>query len=1352
MNAWRLLSVTLFCVATCQSGTVQAISNTEREFFETRIRPVLVEHCYQCHNSAETAEGGLVVDHRSAIQRGGDGGVVIVAGKPNESRLIMVLRHQIEDLEMPEGGPKLEDAVVADFEKWIQMGAPDPRDSPPTQQQIQQATSWEQTLERRKKWWSFQPIAMVELPGADGANKNPIDRLIGHALESANLAASPTVDSPTLVRRLYFSLTGLPPTADEAIEWTREIDAAASQNMVIEQLIDELLRSPRFGERWARHWMDWIRYAESHGSEGDPKIENAWMYRDYLIRALNQDVPYNQLLKEHVAGDLMPSPRINTELGINESVIGTAHWRMVFHGFAPTDALDEKVRFIDDQINVFSKAFMGLTVSCARCHDHKFDAVSQADYYALFGVLASCRPGRNVVDVPSKQYLHRDSLTKLKSQIKDVVATQWLSATDLAAKRLLSANSNSAKAGGLAAAFFEIRKKVDEGNTFQSAWNTQIELQSKRLETVTSFANQPSEHRWDLANHSDQKQWHSFGVGLEGESDAGQFSIATDGDGLLQGIYPSGIYSHGISTKHPGRLTSPDFLVDKDSTLWVQATGGDDSSLRYVVQDYPRSGTVYPVTKLQDSWRWQRFDIGYWNGESVHIELTTAMDAPLLTASKPRSWFGVRRAIVTDKNVQTPPAAVEALLPIIQATAETPPKDLTELSIVLQSVIGDAIEAWKNGSATDSQALLLHECLSMGALSNSIAAIPAVADLVKKYRAFEAEIPVPLRVPGLEEFEGSDQALMIRGNHKRLGEVIPRRFLEAIDRTAYLSKLSGRMELAEDLVRDDNPLTKRVIVNRIWHHLFGRGIVSTPDNFGRLGNVPSNPELLDWLATRFARDGWSMKKMIRLIVTSDTWQRSSHPQPGVAQADPENRLFAHMNVRRLEAESIRDSLLAVSGRLENQLYGSPVATSSPRRSVYVKVVRNALDPFLRAFDFPEPFSSVGKRDVTNVPAQSLAMMNDALVAGYANDWAKRTLEQSGLESNQQRVTQMFIDAFGRSPSGEEIDRSLNFLQQTRLQVSQHAQARDALKGEIEQIQSCVDGRLKLARESMAEPNPLKQEAASIELPPPISEWDFVDGMDDRIGKLNLALKGGAVQNDNGLVVRSGGHAVSDPLSSVLVEKTMEVWVKLDTLDQRGGGVMTIQTPDGRLFDSIVFAEKDARQWLSGSNNFSRTESFGGELESEASEHPVHLAITYHADGTITGYRNGKRYGESYKSSGPLRFEPNNTIVSFGVRHLPAGGNRLLAGAILKARLYGTALTAEQIAASVSGSKVFVPDRVILEQLPKAEREKIVADRLTLSKLTAKLQTLPESKLSETQQAWAELARAMFCFKEFIYVR
>ncbi|MBT7740454.1 MAG: DUF1549 domain-containing protein, partial [Opitutae bacterium] len=395
------------------------------DFFESKIRPVLVEHCYECHNSSGKAKAKLILDFKDGLLKGGSEGPAIVPGKPEESLLLQTIRHEFEDLRMPKDGPRLDKEVLEDFRKWIAMGAPDPRDKPPSAEQLAKTTSWEAVRERRKKWWSFQPVVNATAPkGKDKAwSGHPVDKFLLARMNEAKVTPNDEADALAVLRRLSFAITGLPPTPEQQETYAKA--AAENTETATEKLVEELLAKPQFGERWGRHWMDWVRYADSHGSEGDPNIPNSFRYRNYLIRALNADVAYDQLVREHLAGDLLPDPRVNDDLGLNESAIGTAHLRFVLHGFAPTDALDEHVRFTDDQIDVVTKAFLGLTVSCARCHNHKFDAISQKDYYALFGILSNGRPAQRVIDSPALLKKNVAELAEVKTRIRGELAKAW---------------------------------------------------------------------------------------------------------------------------------------------------------------------------------------------------------------------------------------------------------------------------------------------------------------------------------------------------------------------------------------------------------------------------------------------------------------------------------------------------------------------------------------------------------------------------------------------------------------------------------------------------------------------------------------------------------------------------------------------------------------------------------------------------------------------------------------------------------------------------------------------------------------------------------------------------------------
>lgn len=1329
---WTASVFILFALISPCSLADEKLTGKELEFFELRIRPVLVEHCYQCHNSSETAEAEVRLDFREGLRESltQDGDKY----STSESTLLQAIRHEIQGSEMPEGGPKLDDAVVADFEKWLEMGAPDPRADPPSMKELSALTSWETQLANRKQWWSFQPIRRPALPEVNEPDwQAPVDRFILSEMHKQHLSPSLQADPATLIRRVYFALIGLPPPYDKVQSFVQN-----PSNKAFEAIVAKLLESKHFGERWARHWMDWVRYAESHGSEGDPRLVGAELYRDYLIRALNEDVPYDQLLMEHVAGDLLPNPRVNSELQINESLIGTAHWRMVFHGFAPTDALDEKVRFTDDAINTFSKAFLGLTVSCARCHNHKFDAISQADYYAMFGILASTRPGRAAIDLPEKQNRHKERLAELKTEIRAALAKGWQQRLHATEQRL------SAKDRNLMGALTGIKWKSETSTA--DYWRRLEEAFGAYQNQEEQFEASEKAVSWDLAAKKDYRSWFTHGAGLaDSPALAGSFVVTTSGDQILKQVLPGGAYSHLLSDKHAARLESADFKLDGKYRVWLQVAGEGKAMSRYVVQNYPRNGTVFPVTEHRSrDWRWQNYDVKYWEGDDVHIELTTANDAPLLVKNQDRSWFGLRRVAVTAIDQAGPPSQdMSWLKPIIESAGEGGPKDPTELARLLTGVIEEAVEAWQAGEATDSQALLLDRCIVEQVLSNDLKQLPELGDLLIRYRELESDVPVATRVPTLSEWQAKDSPLFARGDHRQPETAVPRRFLEAIDDSPYRTRQSGRLELARDLLRADNPFTSRVIVNRVWHHLFGAGIVETTDNFGRLGSQPSHPELLDYLADRFRKeDRWSLKSLIRQIVLSETWQQASAPSTAAQANDPANRYLSHANVRRLEAEAIRDALLSAADSLDDSLFGRPVGGESNRRSVYVNVIRNRLDPFLTTFDAPVPFSTKGRRDVTNVPAQSLLMINNPRVRGLARTLAERT---AGESDEAVRVAKMWAAAFNRPPSADESMAMLKFVhglqagyETQQLQLKRLQEQSEQIRPQLANILNPI--RQRLQRELDLGTVPL------LDLKP-AAEWHFDSA--DKGDRFPTQLRGNAKIQDGVLVLDGNSWGETKNLGLDLKEKTLEVLVSLSNLNQKGGGAMTVQDSPGVIFDSIVFAERANREWMAGSNNFARTQDFGGAQEREAKEKPVHIVITYAKDGTITCYRDGQLYGRPYKSA-LQAFSGAKTMVVFGLRHgRGAGGGRMLSGAIHEAKLYDRALSADEVAGAAAMANKSISRKQVLAALSAKEREEVALLESQLQQVGAQIKAF---KVPAEAEEWTDLSHSLFNMKEFLYVR
>jgi hypothetical protein len=1078
-----------------------------------------------------------------------------------------------------------------------------------------------------------------------------------------------------------------------------------------------------------------------------------------LIRAFNADVSYQQLVREHIAGDLMANPRINEQLGINESAIGPALWRLCFHGFAPTDALDEKVRFTDDQINVFGKTFLGLTISCARCHNHKFDAISQSDYYAIFGVLGSCRPAMNDVNTRERQVQNQSELAEMKQDIKKRLADAWLQHASQLADRLL-ADDESMRAMLQSAdapkhALHEWKTILAESKAkddFESAWQVR---KRKWSDQRAQHSGNPDEivRRWDLASEADFDQWFGEGGNTLVPVTAGEFTLATDSNRVVSAIYPAGVFTNLLSDRHRGVLGSPRFHVDEKWTAWIRCVGGGQATARYVVQNYPRSGTVYPINEVKNrDWHWQRFDLDYWQGDDVHLEIATAKDAPLQTRKSDRSWFGVRDVVIRKTKIG-PPAEfpLEFLTPVFEAAAANEPASVSELAECYAVATADAIKAWRDEKLSDQQALFLDALVRDAVLPNTIETLPNVREPIQRYRTTELEVPLPFRVPGVAEADSFDQPLLERGDHRKPLAPVRRRFLEAIDSSPYQTRQSGRLELANDLFRADNPLTSRVIANRIWLKLFGRGLVSTPDNFGQMGTKPTHPELLDFLAMRMVEQGWSIKKMIRFIVLSKTWQQSSEESPRAKIRDPENKLLSYFSLQRLDAESIRDSMVSASGKLSTEMYGPgfPPNSRSNRRAVYARSNRNSLDKFLVAFDSPVPFATTGKRNTTNVPAQSLALLNSPFVIELANDWATHVRAKMPSATNRERIEAMFETAVGRKLSRDELSELARYHHTFELLQRIKLEQQEKLRRQLVDAKNQLAATLDPVRNKLIQAQSESEETA--QSTPPLYRWDFSKGTVDTVSGLKLKLESTARIEDGVLILGGDGFALSEPISTSITARTLEAWVQLKGLKQRGGGVVTIQDLPGHVFDSIVFAELESKHWLSGSNNHRRTLTFGGTEEKSAKNFPVHVAISFATVGTITGYRNGKPYGKPIRKSDVQKYDRNKSRIALGIRH----GNqttpgRMLNGKIFEVRIYDQALSSEQIAASFSGQP-FVSEADVLAALEPDQHKRVQQLRGLIADREKELQQLSTSSPGP-HDALARVGHAIFNLKEFIYVR
>ena len=1339
---------------------LQVIAQTDlqkQEFFEAKIRPVLIEHCYKCHNSHGTKEGDLTVDFSQGLLDGGFSGPAINVKDVDASTLLQALRHE-NDMRMPKDGPKLNAQVISDFTKWIKDGAFDPRKTAPTAKQLDAVISWDAIRKRRATWWSFQPVTKPATPKIQSDSSHPIDLFIQQRLQEEGLTQAASADSIALLRRISFALTGLPPTIEQIHTYGQDLNDAN-----YEQLIDELLASPHFGERWARHWMDVIRFTDSHGSEGDPSIPFTFRYRDYLIRAFNQDLSYMQLVKEHIAGDLLDNPRYNEQATLNESLIGTGHYRLVPHGFSPVDPVAEMLTFTDNQVDVVSKAFLGLTVSCARCHNHKFDAISQDDYFRFFGIFDNVRPALRAADTPNILARDQIELANLKEKIKAGLVSSWLQTAEQLPNILTRDSSivevwnqqiDAAKDNAQNNPLYELQQLRNlEGDAFQNRWQELVGQWKAAQQQEADFFAQDLGRRWDLSDPQQAAEWTRTGNGTVTQvSSPGSFSVLAAGDQIIDNVHEGGIFTHGLSARHSGILQSPEFPVDFQK-MWFRISGNEGARARPAVENYPRVlGLLYNGHDPKSiTPQWIQHDMVFFTDNSVHFEIATARELPIERRNNERSWWGITDFVVTREGQQAPAELPNRLAALYTA-------DIADYSGLLKAysvTLKKAIEDWNADQLSDSQARFLGFFARANLLPNQLSNNEHLNVLVEQFRQLENTLPLPTNVPGVIDRDGVDHPLWVRGNPKTPGDDVPRGFLEVFSDTPYETQSSGRLELANDLANPENPLIGRVIANRIWHYLFGRGIVSTPDNFGRLGQQPTHPELLDYLVSYMAENNWSFKQTIKHIVMSNTYRQSSVNSE--IDHDLATVLLARFPVNRLDAEAIRDSILQSSGLLESRMYEGSANGASNRRSIYVVIARNNIDPFLRTFDFPDPVTTMGARNSTNVPAQSLTLLNNELVITRSRRFADSVLDNVDLPTSSDKITNMFLRALGRHPTNAEVAASESYLESLIRDNEEQAAEIAKLSSILEQAVKQREGILMPVRQRLTEAAK-KDENPQGMLPQPLHAWDFQQNEDvltDHANGLKLELENGARIADGALVLDSGNaYARSGKVAKDVTEKTLAALVQLANLNQRGGGVINIQSNNGIIFDAIVYGEQNQLLWMPGSDGFRRTQRVAGPAEKAALTEPVHIAITYKEDGEIAMYRNGQPYGKPYISSGLIKYPANDSIINLGLRHSPPGGNHNLSGKIIRAELYDQVLTPEAILGISTGQGFYISDKLVRESLSVAQREQVDLLVEQIEKIRNELAGIrrPSNSVDSMRQAWHDYAQSLFNLKEFIFIR
>ncbi len=949
------LSLAILCICmSCQHENLVGVP--DKIDFNVHVRPILSGKCFACHGpDAETREAGLRLDNlEGATAELESGHRAVVPGRIGASELVR--RISSEDWEEvmppPESKKTLEPREIAILRKWIRQGA-----------------EW-------KEHWAFIAPEKVQPPRSNQTENigNEIDLFIQDALAQKGLAPVAAADKAALLRRISLKLVGLPPSKAQLENF---INDPAEDSFA--KVVDQLLSSPRFGERWARHWMDLVRYSETRGHEFDYPVNGAWHYRDYLIRAFNADVPYDQLVREQLAGDLLEEPRLNPQTGFNESLIGTAFYVLGEGKHSPVDIKEEELDRIENIIDVTTKTFQALTVACARCHDHKFDPIPTKDFYALYGIMESSRLAIHPVHSNVLLEARADSIVQLKRTIKNLIAeANGVAVRDGA--RVIPANLKREVA-------------VAVGDDFQ---------------VLGDFRN------------GGMQGWMAQGAVF-----ANILGYPIVHNGGLRGLHDGQISSLAVGKGLIGAVRSPTFIIEQDSI--VVRAAGEGAVLRIIIDNFqliqdPIHGEMQENLDHKEM-RDYHIDLSPWKGHKFYVEVANGQYEKHGFQIKPNAWASVEYAAVYNEGHF--PYRVYRNFP------EHPTKS-------------SLLKRWVHDELTASDLNALNHMIQNGQLKNRVGGLSKAERYIDQLRG---QLYDTTFFRGMSRGDYIESSVFIRGNHHSLSdEKEPHHFLSKIGPDIpFDNQISSRLTLAEAILHPDNPLTARVMVNRIWHHLFGRGLVETVDNFGFQGKSPTHPELLDYLAVKFREEGWSIKGMIRYIVLSNAFQRSSIGTKEIFEKDPENLLLSHYPIHRLEAEAIRDALLATSGRIDTAMYGFPVyialtefvkgrgrPPSGPidgdgRRSIYQSVRRNFLSPFMLTFDMPVPFSAFGRRNVTNVPAQSLALMNDPLVQGQAAFWARRLIEQ--YESEEERIKAAYTKAFAHPPSEEEIQQAKQFLEE-----------------------------------------------------------------------------------------------------------------------------------------------------------------------------------------------------------------------------------------------------------------------------------------------------------------------------------
>ncbi len=918
----RSLSTSIFLTfsAATQFLQAQTVPAASPDYFETKIRPILANNCYGCHTNS--ALGGLRLDSLEAMTKGGAHGAVLVPGDPAKSSMISRLKETDPNVRMPMGG-KLKPADIEALEAWVKAGAVWPKSAAP----VSAAKDGKYVIsQERRNFWSFQPLKDVSAPAVKDTKwaKGDIDRFVLARLESESLKPVHAATKHDLIRRATLDLTGLPPTPEEIAAFEKD----ASPN-AFAKVVDRLLASPHYGERWGRYWLDVARYGEDDYRSLQPNprgyrpYANAYAYRDWVIQSFNDDLPYDQFVKAQLAGDLM-DPKVRYKMLPATGFLGLGPW-YYDNGSNEVTRADER----HDRVDAVTRGFLGLTVACARCHDHKYDPIPQTDYYSLAGVFF------NTVyqEYPRAPKKIVDEFTKLEE--------------DLDMKQKIAQDMNQSLSNELSRSL-----AFQTSNYLQGVWEV-TSKQKKDKEQVVDARKLDYEilDRWIKYMEKPTTKYKN--------KDAWQAMMKKGG-----------------GTKDQAKKLADKF---QEEVVAAMLTKNEIDAENKVIADKDMEGTT-PKKRTDKPSNFvsnRDFNPGSW------LRLKS------LPEEENNLWTEIFQRELKDAE---DPAAMMAA-----GGRQGNPGVLMFRGWGLESRLGSEAQAHLKSVQDDITA-------ARKKMEQAYPYIHGVKDAEK-----------PVNIP-----------LAIRGNPESLGSEVPRHFLTVFSEKdpAPFKQGSGRMELAEDILKQ--PIAMRVIVNRIWKGHFGTGIVDTPSNFGFGGERPTDPELLEYLANDFVKNGMSIKKLQREIMLSSTYQLSTELDKVAFAKDSGNRLYWRANSRRMDAEQLRDAVLQVAGNLDDSLGGPPeeLTPSYERRTVYGKVSRYKLDAYLQLFDFPSPSLSAEKRFTTTVPLQRLFLMNSDFVQLESEKLASRVASEP---DNRSRIRKIYMLAYGREPKEEEIQLGLEYL-------------------------------------------------------------------------------------------------------------------------------------------------------------------------------------------------------------------------------------------------------------------------------------------------------------------------------------